>query len=152
MAHLEWSDALNLDLPLMDDTHREFVDLLARGLRAAAGQRAREGPKDESNGAEEQAADKTDWQAMIADERAKRIAGIDAASDEVEAAVVAEDRNRLERVDRLALRLKGGRRSGGRRTGVQGETTCRDRSGILACRLRPPLCGTRLKAGIVFRR
>ena len=25
----EWSDALNLDLPLMDDTHREFVDLLA---------------------------------------------------------------------------------------------------------------------------
>jgi hemerythrin-like metal-binding protein len=29
MAHLEWSDALNLDLPLMDDTHREFVDLLA---------------------------------------------------------------------------------------------------------------------------
>ena len=29
MAHLEWSDALSLDLPLMDDTHREFVDLLA---------------------------------------------------------------------------------------------------------------------------
>lgn len=29
MAHLEWSDALNLDLPLMDATHREFVDLLA---------------------------------------------------------------------------------------------------------------------------
>lgn len=29
MAQLEWSDALNLDLPLMDDTHREFVDLLA---------------------------------------------------------------------------------------------------------------------------
>ena len=42
--------------------------------------------------AERQAADKTDWQAMIADERAKRIAGIDAASDEVEAAVVAEER------------------------------------------------------------
>ena len=29
MAHLEWSDALSLDLPLMDDTHREFVALLA---------------------------------------------------------------------------------------------------------------------------
>lgn len=29
MAPLEWSDALNLDLPLMDETHREFVDLLA---------------------------------------------------------------------------------------------------------------------------
>lgn len=29
MAALEWSDALALDLPLMDDTHREFVDLLA---------------------------------------------------------------------------------------------------------------------------
>ncbi|MBU4506045.1 MAG: hemerythrin [Gammaproteobacteria bacterium] len=26
---LEWSDALALDLPFMDDTHREFVDLLA---------------------------------------------------------------------------------------------------------------------------
>ena len=30
MAALEWSDALALDLPLMDDTHREFVDLLAQ--------------------------------------------------------------------------------------------------------------------------
>ncbi|MDD0811256.1 hemerythrin domain-containing protein [Curvibacter sp. RS43] len=29
MTQLEWSDALSLDLPLMDDTHREFVDLLA---------------------------------------------------------------------------------------------------------------------------
>ncbi|WP_298208485.1 hemerythrin domain-containing protein [Acidovorax sp.] len=29
MAQLEWSDALNLDLPLMDETHREFVELLA---------------------------------------------------------------------------------------------------------------------------
>lgn len=29
MAALEWSDALALDLPIMDDTHREFVDLLA---------------------------------------------------------------------------------------------------------------------------
>lgn len=28
MPRLEWSDALSLDLPLMDDTHREFVDLL----------------------------------------------------------------------------------------------------------------------------
>ncbi len=30
MASLQWSDALLLDLPLMDDTHREFVELLAR--------------------------------------------------------------------------------------------------------------------------
>lgn len=29
MPVLEWSEALSLDLPLMDDTHREFVDLLA---------------------------------------------------------------------------------------------------------------------------
>lgn len=29
MAALEWSDALALDLPLMDTTHQEFVDLLA---------------------------------------------------------------------------------------------------------------------------
>src|SRR5512147_1062087 len=29
MSVLEWSDALALDLPQMDDTHREFVDLLA---------------------------------------------------------------------------------------------------------------------------
>jgi len=29
MAALEWSDALALDLPLMDTTHREFVALLA---------------------------------------------------------------------------------------------------------------------------
>ncbi|SEA80229.1 MULTISPECIES: hemerythrin domain-containing protein [Acidovorax] len=29
MAALQWSEALALDLPLMDDTHREFVDLLA---------------------------------------------------------------------------------------------------------------------------
>ncbi|WP_426306072.1 hemerythrin domain-containing protein [Acidovorax facilis] len=34
MAQLEWSDALALDLPLMDDTHREFVDLLAAVHRA----------------------------------------------------------------------------------------------------------------------
>lgn len=47
--------------------------------------------------AEKKAADKTDWQAMIADERAKRLAGIDAASDEVEAAVVAEEKALAER-------------------------------------------------------
>ncbi len=47
--------------------------------------------------AEQKAADKTDWQAMIADERAKRIAGIDAAADEVEAAVVAEEKALAER-------------------------------------------------------
>ncbi|MDK2759926.1 MAG: hypothetical protein KYX64_01040 [Sphingopyxis sp.] len=47
--------------------------------------------------AERQASDKTDWQAMIADERAKRIAGIDAAANEVEAAVVAEERALAER-------------------------------------------------------
>lgn len=47
--------------------------------------------------AERQAANKTDWQAMIADERAKRLAGIDAAADEVEAAVVAEERALAER-------------------------------------------------------
>ncbi len=29
MSRLEWSDALSLDLPPMDDTHREFVELLA---------------------------------------------------------------------------------------------------------------------------
>ncbi|CAM3662454.1 hemerythrin domain-containing protein [Polaromonas hydrogenivorans] len=29
MSNLEWSDALALDLPVMDDTHREFVELLA---------------------------------------------------------------------------------------------------------------------------
>ncbi|CDS54287.1 Hemerythrin-like protein RSc0777 [Polaromonas sp. CG9_12] len=29
MPSLQWSDALVLDLPAMDDTHREFVDLLA---------------------------------------------------------------------------------------------------------------------------
>lgn len=30
MANLEWSDALTLDLPAMDDTHQEFVELLAK--------------------------------------------------------------------------------------------------------------------------
>ena len=35
MTTLQWSDALALDLPFMDDTHREFVDLLAIVARAA---------------------------------------------------------------------------------------------------------------------
>ena len=35
MPQLEWSDALSLDLPVMDDTHREFVDLLARVSQAS---------------------------------------------------------------------------------------------------------------------
>jgi len=39
MPALEWSEALALDLPLMDDTHREFVDLLA--AFDAAGEPAR---------------------------------------------------------------------------------------------------------------
>ena len=29
MAQLRWTDALALDFPVMDDTHREFVELLA---------------------------------------------------------------------------------------------------------------------------
>lgn len=40
MAHLEWSDALSLDLPLMDDTHREFVALLEQAQRAGDGRLA----------------------------------------------------------------------------------------------------------------
>ena len=35
MPKLEWSDALALDLTEMDDTHREFVDLLAVAETAA---------------------------------------------------------------------------------------------------------------------
>jgi len=35
MPNLEWFDALALDLPAMDDTHREFVDLLAQVENAA---------------------------------------------------------------------------------------------------------------------
>jgi hemerythrin-like metal-binding protein len=35
MPNLEWSDALALDLPAMDDTHREFVDLLGQVENAA---------------------------------------------------------------------------------------------------------------------
>jgi len=34
MAALEWSDGLALDLPLMDDTHQEFVQLLEAVERA----------------------------------------------------------------------------------------------------------------------
>ena len=34
MACLEWSEALSLDLPIMDDTHREFVELLAIAQRS----------------------------------------------------------------------------------------------------------------------
>lgn len=34
---LQWSDALVLDMPLMDETHREFVDLLAAVVHAADG-------------------------------------------------------------------------------------------------------------------
>lgn len=37
MHTLQWSDALSLDLPLMDDTHREFVDLLAQTAQAGDG-------------------------------------------------------------------------------------------------------------------
>lgn len=35
MATIEWSGAFCLDLPLMDDTHRQFVDLLALAQDAA---------------------------------------------------------------------------------------------------------------------
>lgn len=31
---LQWSDALSLDMPLMDSTHQEFVDLLAQVVQA----------------------------------------------------------------------------------------------------------------------
>ena len=59
--------------------------------------------------AERQATDKTDWQAMIADERARRIAGIDAAAAGVEAAVVAEEKALEERQRRAAeLEERGG--------------------------------------------
>jgi hemerythrin-like metal-binding protein len=34
MSNLEWSDALALDLPAMDDTHQEFVELLAKVEKA----------------------------------------------------------------------------------------------------------------------
>lgn len=38
MAALEWSEALALDLSAMDDTHKEFVDLLAQVNAAADAQ------------------------------------------------------------------------------------------------------------------
>lgn len=38
MATLEWSEALALDLSAMDDTHKEFVDLLAQVNAAADAQ------------------------------------------------------------------------------------------------------------------
>jgi len=34
MTELLWSDAISLDLPLMDETHREFVALLADAAKA----------------------------------------------------------------------------------------------------------------------
>ena len=55
--------------------------------------------------AEQRAANKTDWQALIADERNKRIEGIDDAAREVEAAVVAEERA-LEERRRAAAELE----------------------------------------------
>lgn len=30
MATLEWSTALELNVPVMDETHKEFVDLMAQ--------------------------------------------------------------------------------------------------------------------------
>ena len=45
---------------------------------------------------ERQAATKTDWNALIAEERAKRIAGIDEAAERVEAAVREEERRLAE--------------------------------------------------------
>ncbi|WP_296442964.1 hemerythrin domain-containing protein [Rhodoferax sp. UBA5149] len=35
MSTLQWSDSLALDLPFMDDTHHEFVDLLATVVNAS---------------------------------------------------------------------------------------------------------------------
>ena len=59
--------------------------------------------------AERRATDKTNWEALIADERAKRIAGIDAAAAEVEAAVVADEKAREERLRKEAeIEARGG--------------------------------------------
>lgn len=59
--------------------------------------------------AERRATDKTDWEAMIADERRKRLEGIDAAADVVEAAVVADEKAREERARRDAeIEARGG--------------------------------------------
>ena len=38
MPELQWSDSYTLDLPVMDDTHHEFVDLQARVVRATDAQ------------------------------------------------------------------------------------------------------------------
>jgi hemerythrin-like metal-binding protein len=35
MSALQWSDSFALDLPFMDDTHREFIDMLALVVNAA---------------------------------------------------------------------------------------------------------------------
>ena len=35
MTTLQWSDSYTLDIPFMDDTHREFVDLLAAVVNAS---------------------------------------------------------------------------------------------------------------------
>lgn len=55
--------------------------------------------------AEQRAANKTDWQALIAEERNKRLEGIDDAAREVEAAVVAEEQA-LEARRRAAAELE----------------------------------------------
>lgn len=59
--------------------------------------------------AERRASDKTDWEAMIADERRKRVEGIDAAANMVEAAVIADEKAREERLRREAeIEARGG--------------------------------------------
>lgn len=64
--------------------------------------------------AERVATDKTNWEALIADERAKRMAGIDAAAAEVDAAVAAEEKAMEERRRRDAeIEERGGAPAGG---------------------------------------
>lgn len=59
--------------------------------------------------AERRAVDKTDWEALVADERRKRLESIDAAADLVEAAVVADEKAREERARRDAeIEARGG--------------------------------------------
>lgn len=59
--------------------------------------------------AERRAVDKTDWEALIADERQKRIEGIDAAANMVEAAVVADEKAREDRLRKEAeVEARGG--------------------------------------------
>lgn len=55
--------------------------------------------------AERRATDKTNWQALIAEERARRLAGIDTAAADVEAAVIAEEKAMAER-ERKAQELE----------------------------------------------